>query len=172
MIRRSLLTDLAAINAFDIFAGSRLLEIADDHMLVAEVDGEVVGYVSWVPRGFIGRDYITHLGVAPAFQRRGFGRALLQAAEAAIGAGRLFASTNETTSRCSGFYRSKAGYPQARLPASMTVIGRNCSSTRIAPRTRRPSGWGDDTKVSFTYASQERGVNGRGRISVRAICAR
>ena len=95
MIRRSLLTDLAAINAFDIFAGSRLLEIADDHMLVADVDGEVVGYVSWVPRGFIGRDYITHLGVAPAFQRRGFGRALLQAAEAAIGAGRLFASTNE-----------------------------------------------------------------------------
>ncbi len=94
MIRRSLLTDLAAINAFDIFAGNRLIEIADDHMLVAEVDGRVVGYVSWLPRGFVGRDYITHLGVNPAHQRRGIGRALLRAAEAAIGASRVFASTD------------------------------------------------------------------------------
>ena len=95
MIRRSLLTDLSAINAFDIFAGNRLLEIADDHMLVAEIDGRVVGYVSWVPRGFVGHDYITHLGVDPAYQRRGIGRTLLRAAEVAIGAGRLFTSTDE-----------------------------------------------------------------------------
>jgi len=56
VIRPALLTDLAAINTFDIFAGSRLLEIVDNHMLVAEVDGEVVGYAAWVPRGFVGHD--------------------------------------------------------------------------------------------------------------------
>ena len=95
MIRRSLLTDLAAINAFDIFAGNRLLEIADDHMLVAEVDSKIVGYISWVPQGFVGHDYITHLGVELTHQRRGLGRALLRAAEAEIGTGRLFASTDE-----------------------------------------------------------------------------
>lgn len=95
MIRRSLLTDLAAIKAFDIFSGNRLLEIADDHMLVAEFGGRVVGYVSWLPRGFIGRDYITHLGVEPGHQRRGFGRALLRTAEAVIAADRLFISSDE-----------------------------------------------------------------------------
>ncbi|MEG3178714.1 GNAT family N-acetyltransferase [Sphingomonas sp. RB3P16] len=95
MIRRSLLSDLTEINAFDIFGGNRLLEIADDHMLVAEIDGKVVGYVSWVPCGFVGHDYITHLGVDPAHQRRGLGSALLLAAENATGTGRLFASTDE-----------------------------------------------------------------------------
>ena len=95
MIRRSLLTDLAAIKAFDVFSGNRLLEIADDHMLVAEFDERVVGYVSWLPRGFIGRDYITHLGVEPAHQRRGIGRALLRTAEAVIAADRLFVSSDE-----------------------------------------------------------------------------
>lgn len=95
MIRPALLTDLAAINAFDIFAGNRLLEIADNHMLVAEIDGQVVGYVSWLPRGFVGRDYITFLGVEPGYQRRGLGRALLRAVESAIGTGRVFVSTAE-----------------------------------------------------------------------------
>lgn len=95
MIRPALLTDLVAINAFDIFAGSRLLEIVDNHMLVAEVDGQVIGYAAWVPCGFVGRDYITYLGVAPSHQRRGLGSALLQAVETTIGSGRVFVSTQE-----------------------------------------------------------------------------
>ncbi len=95
MIRPALLTDLPAINTFDIFAGSRLLEIVDNHMLVAEIDGEVVGYAAWVPRGFVGHDYITYLGVAPSHQRRGIGSTLLQAVEATIGSDRVFVSTQE-----------------------------------------------------------------------------
>jgi ribosomal protein S18 acetylase RimI-like enzyme len=95
MIRPALLSDLAAINAFDIFAGSRLLEIVDNHMLVVEVDDQVVGYAAWAPRGFVGRDYITYLGVTPSHQRRGFGRALLRAVVAEIGPGRVFVSTAE-----------------------------------------------------------------------------
>lgn len=95
MIRRSLLTDLAAIKAFDVFSGNRLLEIADDHMLVAECDGCAVGYVSWLPHGFIGRDYITRLGVKSGYQRRGIGRALLRTAETVIATDRLFVSADE-----------------------------------------------------------------------------
>lgn len=95
MIRPALLSDIAAINGFDTFAGNRILEIADDRMLVAEIAGAVVGYASWLPRGFVRRDYIAFIGVDPVFQRRGLGRALLQAVEVTIGPGRVFTSTDE-----------------------------------------------------------------------------
>ncbi|OQW43428.1 MAG: hypothetical protein A4S12_04910 [Proteobacteria bacterium SG_bin5] len=87
--------DFTAIDMFDIFAGDRHAEIVDNRLLVAEIDGHVVGYVSWLPGGFVGRDYITFLNVDPSHERRGIGRALLQAAEAAIGAGRVFVSTED-----------------------------------------------------------------------------
>lgn len=132
MIRRSLLTDLAAINAFDIFAGNRLLEIADDHMLVAEIDRKVVGYVSWVPKGFVGYDYITHLGVEPAHQRRGVGRALLRAAETATGTGRLFASTDENNIAMSTLLPIERWQPAGSVACNTKVIGQSCSSTRNA----------------------------------------
>ena len=103
MIRLALVTDLQAINAFDIFAGNRLLEVVDNHMFVSETDNQVVGYVSWLPKGFIGHNFISYLGVDPRCQRRGHGRALLHAAQAAIGSGRIYVSADENNSTMLAF---------------------------------------------------------------------
>ncbi len=123
MIRLGLVTDLPAINAFDIFAGNRLLEIVDDQMLVIEADGRVVGYISWLPRGFVGNDYITHLGVAPFHQRRGVGRALLRAAEVKIPRGRVFVSANENNDTMLALLAAE-GWTQAGQVAGVNEDGR------------------------------------------------
>src|SRR5687767_15247517 len=46
------------------FGGDRAREIAEHRMLVAEVQGEVAGYISWLPAGFLGCDFISFLCVA------------------------------------------------------------------------------------------------------------
>lgn len=95
MIRFATATDFPAIDVFDPFAGNRAGEIAEGRMLVAEDAGEPVAYVSWLPGGFIGRDYISFLCVRPDRRRRGLALALLRAVEERIGSGRLFVSTEE-----------------------------------------------------------------------------
>jgi ribosomal protein S18 acetylase RimI-like enzyme len=95
MIRPAVGADFAAIDAFDQFAGDRAREIAEKRMLVADEAGEAVGYVSWLPAGFVGRDYITFVCVRPDRRRRGLALALLRSAEVRIGRGRLFVSTEE-----------------------------------------------------------------------------
>lgn len=94
MIRPATSGDFPTIDAFDPFAGDRAAEIAARRMLVVQADGTVVGYVSWVG-GFVGRDYVTFLCVNRSHRQRGLALALLRAAEAAIGPGRLFISTEE-----------------------------------------------------------------------------
>jgi ribosomal protein S18 acetylase RimI-like enzyme len=95
MIRPGVETDFAVIDVFDPFAGDRAREIAEGRMLVAEEDGEPVAYLSWLPAGFVGRDYVTFLCVRPDHRRRGLAHELLRAAEKRIGAGRLFVSTEQ-----------------------------------------------------------------------------
>lgn len=95
VMRLASLNDFAAIDAFDPFAGDRALEIADERMLVAEEGSNVVGYVSWAPAGFIGRDYVTFLCVRPDQRRRGLALTLLRAVEERLAQGRLFISTEE-----------------------------------------------------------------------------
>lgn len=95
MIRPAVAGDFAAIDEFDPFAGDRSREIAESRMLVAEAGHEVVGYVSWLPAGFVGRDYITFLCVRPDQRRQGLAGALLRAVEQRIGQGRVFISTEE-----------------------------------------------------------------------------
>ncbi len=95
MIRPAVAADFAQIEAFDPFAGDRAREIAEGRMLVADEGGEPVGYVSWVPAGFVGRDYITFLCVRPDRRRWGLALALLRAVEQRTKRGRLFVSTEE-----------------------------------------------------------------------------
>lgn len=95
MIRPAVAGDFAAVDEFDPFAGDRAREIVDGRMLVAEVDSRVVGYGSWAPAGFVGRDYITFLCIHPEHRRRGLALVLLRAVEAKVGTGRLFISTEE-----------------------------------------------------------------------------
>ena len=93
MIRPAVAADFAAIDAFDPFAGDRSREIAEGRMLVAEREGQVAGFISWLPGGFIERDFISFLCVGPAHRRLGLAVTLIHAVEARIGTGRLFIST-------------------------------------------------------------------------------
>ena len=87
--------DLAAIATFYPFAGDRWQELAAGQVLVAEVGGAVVGYLTFSRAGFIGRPFVHFLAVAPEARRRGIARALLGAAAARLGPCRLFISTEE-----------------------------------------------------------------------------
>ena len=98
MIRPAVAADFAAVDGFDPFAGDRAREITESRMLVAEETGEPIAYLSWLPSGFVGRDYVTFLCVRPDRRRLGLGVALLRAIEAHIGLGRLFVSTEEDNS--------------------------------------------------------------------------
>jgi len=51
-----------------------------DGILVAEVDGEAVGYISCRPDRESGIGWIANFAVLPAHQKRGLGRALMDAA--------------------------------------------------------------------------------------------
>jgi len=95
MVRSGLLTDFEAIDAFDPFAGDRREELAHDRCLVAEDGRSVVGYLTYSSAGFIGRPFIHFLAVAQDYRRRGIATELLAAAEAKVGSGRLFISTEE-----------------------------------------------------------------------------
>jgi ribosomal protein S18 acetylase RimI-like enzyme len=58
---------------------ARKLAVRPDWFLVAELDGAVVGTVMVGYEGH--RGWISYLGVDPAYQRRGIGRALMAEAE-------------------------------------------------------------------------------------------
>lgn len=62
---------------------------------VAEVDGEIVGFVT-ANRHFFERDFISLIVVGSAFRRCGIGRQLVHAVEAACTDGKLFTSTNQS----------------------------------------------------------------------------
>jgi ribosomal protein S18 acetylase RimI-like enzyme len=101
-IRAAQPDDIVAVDAFDPFAHDLNQEVAEDRMLVAEVDGRIVGYVSWKPKGFVGRDFISYLAVDPASHRSGYGKALLRAAAERIRRERVFISTEVDNLRMLG----------------------------------------------------------------------
>jgi ribosomal protein S18 acetylase RimI-like enzyme len=84
-------------------------------LAVAEVDGDVAGFVWWVAEGAFQRSgYIMLLGVAPGMHGQGIGRALLAHAEAA-----LFAASSSIVLLVSDFnveaqrFYQRHGYTQA-----------------------------------------------------------
>ncbi len=95
MIRVGVPGDFEMIDAFDPFAGDRREELAAGRCLVAEVEGQVVGYATFSPAGFIGRPFVHFLAVGVGHRRRGVAVALLRAVEGRVVGGRLFASTEE-----------------------------------------------------------------------------
>ncbi len=92
-IRPARADDLPAIRAFDEMRDVRAREIAEGRCLLAEIEGRAAGYVSWVPAGFVGNDFVSFLMVAPWARRRGLAGRLLAAAEARLAPGKLFIST-------------------------------------------------------------------------------
>jgi ribosomal protein S18 acetylase RimI-like enzyme len=89
----------------DIDSLQRLIRRDPGALLVAEVDGELVGTVIAAWDGWRGSVY--RLVVSPAHRRRGLARKLLAAAEerlASVGAVRLQAVVVETDARAVGFW--------------------------------------------------------------------
>lgn len=64
-------------------------------VVVADSGGRIGGYIVW-DRAFFGRPFVWLLGVDPAHRRRGIGRRLLGACEAANRGEGLFVSTNHS----------------------------------------------------------------------------
>jgi GNAT superfamily N-acetyltransferase len=84
--------DLSPIMTFDSFPGDRIAEIVDRRMLVAEIDGAVVGYVAWQQGGCIGKDYVNKLVIDDRYRRRGIAQQLIGALNTVL-TGRVFIST-------------------------------------------------------------------------------
>lgn len=84
--------DLSPIMTFDSFPGDRIAEIVDWRMLVAEIDGAVVGYVAWQQGGCIGKDYVNKLVIDDRYRRRGIAQQLIGALNTVL-TGRVFIST-------------------------------------------------------------------------------
>ena len=63
-------------------------------LLVAELDGELVGYAA--QGRFFGYDFLELLAVRPDKRRQGIATALIRAVEARSTSGKLFTSTNES----------------------------------------------------------------------------
>ncbi len=95
----------------------RLIEHDPDALVVAEVDGQVVGSVIAAWDGWRGSVY--RLVVAPAHRRQGLGRRLVEVAQqrlAGAGALRLQAIVVETDPRATEFWRATGWEQQvARL---------------------------------------------------------
>lgn len=97
--------DLSALRAIDVLLVSRerqdaILEasVAAGGCLVARDGAAAAGYLTW-DRGFFDRPFVRLLVIARTHRRRGIGRALVRAAEAAARAhGELFISTETINS--------------------------------------------------------------------------
>lgn len=63
-------------------------------ILIAEIDGHVVGYLALHDRAFFGQDFVELLIVNPGNRRQGIGKKLLEHAVAHSSTNRIFTSTN------------------------------------------------------------------------------
>jgi ribosomal protein S18 acetylase RimI-like enzyme len=90
---------------------TRQFDVRDGNLLVAEVDGRRVGFVSWLPDG----DDVEVLAIACTERLLGAGRALMRAAEdaaAAVGARRVWLVTTDANTGAQAFYE-RLGYTLA-----------------------------------------------------------
>lgn len=91
-IREATLSDLEAINSFDIFAGDRSAEVKRGECFVAVEEQQVVGYIIY-NHSFYLMPFIQFLCVNPKFRRRGFATELLEYLEGICDGDKLFTST-------------------------------------------------------------------------------
>lgn len=91
-IREATLSDLGAINSFDIFAGDRSVDVERGECFVALEGGQVAGYIVF-NHSFYLKPFIQFLCVHPGFRRRGVANELLEYVEGICDGERLFTST-------------------------------------------------------------------------------
>ena len=111
--------DVSAIEAMDPgragTAGQIQALLRERHCLVAVEQGEVTGFLVRWPGHFYGRDFIDLLYVAPGWQRRGAGRALMRAALRDASTSRVFVSTNESNTPMRALLRGEGWTPSGVL---------------------------------------------------------
>ena len=86
-----------------------VLMFPDVVRLKAVEDGQMVGFVAGDPRLREGWAWIATIGVAPRYQRRGIGRALLRTCESRLGVPRLRLTVRPSNSAAIAMYE-KEGY--------------------------------------------------------------
>ena len=95
-----------AWSLFDLIA---VLTYADVIRLKAVEDGNMIGFVAGDPRPSQGFSWIATIGVLPAYQRKGIGRALLHACEAKLKTAHLRLSVRASNHEAIAMY-GKEGY--------------------------------------------------------------
>lgn len=91
-IRLAVPADALAINEFDVFGGSREMEIERKEIWVSESAGKIAGYLTF-NRSFYGKPFIQFLMVRMDFRRQGIAEKLIFHIESHCGACKLFIST-------------------------------------------------------------------------------
>jgi ribosomal protein S18 acetylase RimI-like enzyme len=94
-------------------------------LLVAEVEGQVAGFIWYSLKGAFQRSgYILLVGVSPSFQNQGAGQALMDAAEAAIFAqsADAFLLVSDFNAGAQRFYRRR-GYAQVGVLPDYVLPG-------------------------------------------------
>ena len=101
-IRPAVASDVDAITQFDEFGGSRSDEITAEVCFVGELEGAVVAYASYQPRGLLGQPLLTFLCVKNEHRRQGIASVLVSAIQS-IAKGRILISSTEDW--CTGTQR-------------------------------------------------------------------
>jgi ribosomal protein S18 acetylase RimI-like enzyme len=82
--------------------------------LVAEIDGNLAGYVVW-DRGFFARPFMWMLGVAPDYRHHGVASSLIEHVEHLNAGQRLHTSTNESNEAMQGVLEGRGFERVGRL---------------------------------------------------------
>jgi GNAT superfamily N-acetyltransferase len=118
-LRAARVADVDAVVSIDPVGPGRLEAIRDlvlgNASLVGVERGQVAGFLALRPGHFYDRDFIELLFVAPAWQRRGLGRALLRAALLSASTSRVFTSANESNTPMRELLRSEGWIPSGVL---------------------------------------------------------
>ena len=118
-LRVARVADVDAVAAIDPVAPGRLEAIRalvlGNGSLVAVERGQVAGFVALRPGHFYDHDFVELLFVAPAWQRRGLGRALLRAVLLSASTSRVFTSANESNAPMRELLRSEGWIPSGVL---------------------------------------------------------
>jgi GNAT superfamily N-acetyltransferase len=103
-IRIATNADEKAIDDFDHFSGNRPKEISNNEVWIAEVNGELAGYITF-NYSFYRKPFIKYLNTHPKFERQGIADTLVKFIEENAKAKNCLSLRKQTIFQCYGFLR-------------------------------------------------------------------
>lgn len=91
-IRSATIEDFDPIAAFDLWGGNRKKEIQQDVVFVAELENQIVGYIT-LDTSFYERPFLRYICIKREFRRQTIGELFLEFAENKYRGKRIFSST-------------------------------------------------------------------------------